>query len=324
MILAMVVAPSLLFIAVPLTFLAFLTTSLAFTTLAIRVLLIYIDLFTSILLNQLRPKKIFHSTKPQPNTNLATNHATIASRSHSLHRSRSSRSTMTASSSGSLTPKLPYGMPFTTPFYGSTATIAVVSPPVNPTRDYEGVGGWRIHNTTSDSDSDAQPWTGMNARLELPAQIISKQQQHHHQRSLTGGSLGSLTMHEKRRSGGFAGPMPGIIRNGSTGSVVRVPRSGKKSGTVSPENKSGEQSNKDTIGKRAKSMMALGKAAMGIGMSSSRQETSANVGRSRGGHSKHHPKSDNNGSRGGTPENEEVKRKSSTSSTGSSRTVQGN
>lgn len=54
-----------------------------------------------------------------------------------------------------------------------------LSQSVGPTRDFEGVGGWRIGDP---SDDDAL-WTNINSRLELPA--------HHerrHKRSLTGGS----------------------------------------------------------------------------------------------------------------------------------------
>ena len=52
-----------------------------------------------------------------------------------------------------------------------------LSQSVGPTRDFEGVGGWRI----GDASDDEALWTNMNSRLELPA--------HHerrHQRSLTG------------------------------------------------------------------------------------------------------------------------------------------
>lgn len=47
-----------------------------------------------------------------------------------------------------------------------------------PTRDYEGVGGWRIDNP---SDDDAL-WTKINSRLELPADHVRR-----HRRSLTSG-----------------------------------------------------------------------------------------------------------------------------------------
>lgn len=50
---------------------------------------------------------------------------------------------------------------------------------VGPTRDFEGVGGWRLDNR-SDDDEDAL-WTNMNSRLELPADHIRR-----HHRSLTG------------------------------------------------------------------------------------------------------------------------------------------
>jgi hypothetical protein len=49
-----------------------------------------------------------------------------------------------------------------------------------PTRDYEGVGGWRIDNP---SDDDAL-WTKINSRLELPADHVRR-----HRRSHTSGSI---------------------------------------------------------------------------------------------------------------------------------------
>ena len=56
-----------------------------------------------------------------------------------------------------------------------------LSQSIGPTRDFEGVGGWRLDNP---SDDDAL-WTNINSRLELPAE----QHVRRHQRSLTSGSM---------------------------------------------------------------------------------------------------------------------------------------
>jgi hypothetical protein len=56
-----------------------------------------------------------------------------------------------------------------------------LSQSVGPTRDYEGVGGWRLDKSSDDDDA---LWTGINSRLELPADHTRR-----HYRSSTGGSM---------------------------------------------------------------------------------------------------------------------------------------
>ncbi len=56
-----------------------------------------------------------------------------------------------------------------------------LSQSVGPTRDFEGVGGWRLDKSSDDDDA---LWTGINSRLELPADHTRR-----HHRSLTGGSM---------------------------------------------------------------------------------------------------------------------------------------
>lgn len=50
------------------------------------------------------------------------------------------------------------------------------------TRDFEGVGGWRLDSGETDEEV---LWTSINSRLELPADHGRR----HHRRSLTSGSL---------------------------------------------------------------------------------------------------------------------------------------
>ena len=56
------------------------------------------------------------------------------------------------------------------------------------TRDFEGVGGWRIPSPGQEDEDGL--WTSMNSRLELP--IAGDEKQRHHRRSYTGGSLGGI------------------------------------------------------------------------------------------------------------------------------------
>jgi hypothetical protein len=94
--------------------------------------------------------------------------ATSPSTSRRKRRSNSTSSNMSAKSTGSITP---------TPL-SDTAMGFSLAQSVGPTRDFEGVGGWRLDNC-SDADDDAL-WTGMNSRLELPADHVRR-----HHRSLT-------------------------------------------------------------------------------------------------------------------------------------------
>jgi hypothetical protein len=63
----------------------------------------------------------------------------------------------------------------------SSETVMGLSQSVGPARDYEGVGGWRLDKSSDDDDA---LWTGINSRLELPAEHTRR-----HYRSLTGGSM---------------------------------------------------------------------------------------------------------------------------------------
>lgn len=78
------------------------------------------------------------------------------------------------------------------------------------------MGGWRVND---DDEEEDFLWTGMNSRLELPAEE-KKGHRRHHQRSLTGGSVGF----------GYAG----VGRSSEKGRTDGGGRRG--GGTESPEN----------------------------------------------------------------------------------------
>ncbi|KAJ5052367.1 uncharacterized protein L3040_002118 [Drepanopeziza brunnea f. sp. 'multigermtubi'] len=72
---------------------------------------------------------------------------------------------------------------------------------INPARDYEGVGGWRLDNNPSDDDG---LWTNINSRLELPADFGRRHsQQQQHQRSRSGGSVNGMNTGRVRTSPGL-------------------------------------------------------------------------------------------------------------------------
>ncbi|MCJ1434989.1 hypothetical protein MMC27_004359 [Xylographa pallens] len=155
--LSIALTPFILLISVPFFIFAVITTSLAFSTLFLRVLIVYIELAVVVVHNHF-------SFPPSPR------------KEPSLSRKKSGRSIAgSRSSSGSLTPKLPV------PDSG-------IYPSTPLARDFEGVGGWRFPDA-GDDDSEAL-WTGMNARLELPALVnVGGELKAKHERSLTTGAL---------------------------------------------------------------------------------------------------------------------------------------
>ncbi|MCJ1320613.1 hypothetical protein MMC15_005953 [Xylographa vitiligo] len=155
--LSIVLTPFIVLVSVPFFIFAVITTSLAFFTLFLRVLIVYIELAVVVVHNHF-------SLPPSPK------------KKPSLSRKKSGRSIAgSRSSSGSLTPKLPI------PDSG-------IYPSTPLTRDFEGVGGWRFPDA-GDDDSEAL-WTGMNARLELPALVsVGGELKAKHERNLTTGAL---------------------------------------------------------------------------------------------------------------------------------------
>lgn len=127
------------------------TTFLAIVTLTARALVVYFELFTAIVQNEVEGLLAITSSSRPP----------------SISRSKSN------SSNGSQTPKPTYNAP---PFNATT------------TRDFEGVGGWRFAVENDENDNE---WLTMNSRLQLPGTPRPQFEIHQrrHQRSLTGGSF---------------------------------------------------------------------------------------------------------------------------------------
>lgn len=156
------ILPFLFIFTLPIALFACLTTFLAFSILAFRVVLIYIELAFAVIPYYLlgaRPAATYlkrsKSFQNQPTVSPA-------------RRKRRGSASSSQSATGSLTPV-------------SSETVMGLSQSVGPTRDYEGVGGWRLDKSSDDEDA---LWTGINSRLELPADHTRR-----HHRSLTGGSM---------------------------------------------------------------------------------------------------------------------------------------
>ncbi|KAF2870889.1 hypothetical protein BDV95DRAFT_629345 [Massariosphaeria phaeospora] len=158
--------PLLLLISIPLSVFATVTTTIAIGTLTVRVSILYFELAVAILHSYLFPLP----------SKLVANRP--SRRRTSLEHSRRRSSTSTASSQDTAIPATPQSSPQRR--HQKSGSLASIVGTSQITRDFEGVGGWRLPG----NDDEEALWMGMNSRLQLPA-VIAKR---HHQRSLTGGS----------------------------------------------------------------------------------------------------------------------------------------
>ena len=188
------ISPILWTISIPLTLFAALTTSLAFITLLLRALMVYMELAAALIRNQ------FGHDKEPSDPWILSRPTHLATAKHTRQKSR--RGSATSSSTGSITPREHRPSSGLGMYGGQTAS-----------RDFEGVGGWRIPGP---SDDDL-PWLNMNSRLELPTTVEGRQRNHH--RSQTSGSLTSIP---------FTTKSPARSR-------ARTPTSTRVPGTTSPE-----------------------------------------------------------------------------------------
>ena len=178
--LTLALSPIIISLSLFLIPLAFFTTFIAFSALAIRVMAIYIELFTALLFDHVRNVSS-NSRKP---TRFAP------------QRSRSSAS----SSSGARTPRLSNSMYATNP--GAMD------------RDFEGIGGWR--EPSADEENEKQ-WLNINSRLELPALPPSRdERRRRHHRTLTSGSSASEKMAFVAPDGRRSRPKSAIVLGDSS------------------------------------------------------------------------------------------------------------
>jgi len=156
------ILPFLFIFTIPIALFASLTTFLAFSILAFRVVLIYIELALAVIPYYLLGTRTTSSLLQRSKD--FQNQPTIPT----ARRKRRGSTSSSLSATGSLTPV-------------SSETLMGLSQSVGPTRDFEGVGGWRLDKSSDDDDA---LWTGINSRLELPADHTRR-----HHRSLTGSSM---------------------------------------------------------------------------------------------------------------------------------------
>ncbi|TGO39003.1 hypothetical protein BHYA_0062g00060 [Botrytis hyacinthi] len=164
-----VILPFLFFFTFPIAVFATITTTFAFCVLCFRVAIVYIELALAVI-----PYYIYG---PKAEIKIAQSKRAIYNPPNSPIRRKKRRSSASSSQSatGSVTP-------VPTHILKGSASMLGLGQSVGPSRDFEGVGGWRLGDSGSDDDA---LWTNMNSRLELPANHGRR----HHQRSLTSGSL---------------------------------------------------------------------------------------------------------------------------------------
>ena len=146
--------PILLFFTFPLALFAALTSIIAFSTLLIRALIVYADLAGVLVQNQLSIPFTNNSTRKSKPSKL-------------VHNNKNNRRKSGSSNGGSLTPRAQELTGLGA--YGSGS----------PTRDFEGVGGWRVPG----SEDEDVLWTHMKSRLQLPN--VDGQSNHHRSRTST-------------------------------------------------------------------------------------------------------------------------------------------
>lgn len=164
----LIVSPVLLLISIQLTIFAAITTTLAFSTLFFRALLVYAELAAALIHDQFADHTLSKG-------NITTSKK-LAEEKCPRRKSRRGSTASASSNGGSTTPKAPETSGFGV--YGGGGV----------TRDFEGVGGWRVPGT----EDEDELWTSMNSRLELPA--IGDEGRRNHYRSRTSGSLSTYRL----------------------------------------------------------------------------------------------------------------------------------
>ncbi|ROT42163.1 hypothetical protein SODALDRAFT_374527 [Sodiomyces alkalinus F11] len=231
-----VIFPFLVFFTVPLAILAGVTTTLAFAILIFRVLLVYVQLFMSLLPSCLtqghRSRHASYygygpaSLSKSPSSSLASSSSgelaaptftppllTNASRSLSLNRipqqqrrprSRRPSSTSAAARDVSAPPL---------DSEGGSGSMGLI-PSIGIGRDFEGIGGWRFGH---DDDADDERWATINSRLEFFDRLHHGAR--HHQRGPS--ADGGLMMKGRRRTRSRS-PQAVINSHGGVSGVAHV------------------------------------------------------------------------------------------------------
>lgn len=154
---------ALLLFSIPLAMFAAVTTGIALTILFLRASVVYVQLAAALVGAWISP------TPPLQTSTMPSKH----SPKRTSPRSQRHRRSTTASAASSQ--ETIRGRP---PFDSSESFTALIGT-TDMTRDFEGVGGWRV----AGDDEEEALWMGLNSRFAPPAESPVR----HHRRSQTGG-----------------------------------------------------------------------------------------------------------------------------------------
>lgn len=176
-VLAYAAPPLLLTLGLPLMLWASVTTAIAFSILILRAFFVYFELATTLIKSAILPSR--HAS---PESSVLA--APLTPYTEKI-KSQPGR----PRSAGGCTPSTPT-RDGPIPRTGSFAALAGHS---SSTRDFEGVGGWRLSGDARDDEA----WESFNSKLELPA-MSAGEKQRRHQRTLS-----SQSQHATRTSEAF-------------------------------------------------------------------------------------------------------------------------
>lgn len=153
--------PLALLISIPFALMAWITTTIAITVLLCRATVVYIELAIVIV-----PHYLFGAVLSDPPAV-----KTVAVQSvNTPRRKRRQSSSSTLSSSAEL--QRPH-----------TEAVVNLAPSIGVTRDFEGLGGWRLDGASDDEG----PWLRSSVDMDPPP--VQEATKRHHHRSLTSGAV---------------------------------------------------------------------------------------------------------------------------------------
>ncbi|PBP27122.1 hypothetical protein BUE80_DR001825 [Diplocarpon rosae] len=231
-----VILPFLFMFTLPIAIFASITTTFAISILFFRVLIVYIELALAVIPHWLL------GDPPQPSQQQQYPREPFP-RTKSFGTPKTRRKKRRGSTSSNLS-----ATGSTTPISGGNENGFGVGMGIGTTRDYEGVGGWRVDYPSEDEGL----WSKINSRLELPADHGIRR----HHRSLTSGSVPAnmrgyspeATMHmntSRARSPPSSANGHGNGYGAGEGSFPNVPvspKGGRRTGSISTSSTSSKGS----------------------------------------------------------------------------------
>ncbi|KAI9865773.1 MAG: hypothetical protein M1824_000033 [Vezdaea acicularis] len=169
----------------PIALFALFTSSIAFSTLAIRVLVVYIELGMAV-----THEYFFISPSPPPYQPTRPHRSSSSPTAGPDTARWTKRRSSAGSSRSDIVPGQQQQPPRPAPQRSQSGFFGLGA--VGLERDFEGVGGWRFAG--SGGEDDEIQWSSMNSRLKTPSAHDQDRRRKHHRRSLTSGSFPAALM----------------------------------------------------------------------------------------------------------------------------------